>query len=252
MSLSSDNRGAKSLNPEFVNQNCKNLFQFEEDREIISFLSKIKIKNPEADIQSFNQKLFSRYYDQIESINTLMELLVFKLSVEINAGSLSDNTMQVVYNCEIEIDVSEKYLESASPKNYRGQEKIQKVTQYFDIKLLLFTWRSHISLLVIFNDTSQKFRQAQIRQFENYKSKILESISHNLKTPLHCVQMYLDILKQEPGYQEKEEISCISTNLVILNRQINQILDFSMLQKGERLALDCNEFVIGESLKKVK
>lgn len=68
---------------------------------------------------------------------------------------------------------------------------------------------------------SAKYREIQIRQLENYKSKVLESISHNLKTPLHCIQLYLDMMKTttNPG-KLATAISSIDVNMQILNSQI--------------------------------
>lgn len=69
---------------------------------------------------------------------------------------------------------------------------------YFDIKVMMFDWNNANSFLLLFNDISSKFRETQIKELHSYKQKILESVSHNLKTPMHCVRLYLDLLREDP------------------------------------------------------
>lgn len=52
-------------------------------------------------------------------------------------------------------------------------------------------------------------------QLEKYKQKFLEGISHNLKTPLHGIMLYVDSMKQRQvtyksgSETEKEDIENI-------------------------------------------
>ena len=45
--------------------------------------------------------------------------------------------------------------------------------------------------MVIMNNISDKIMQDRFNKIQTYKDKILNSISHNLKTPLNAINLFL-------------------------------------------------------------
>lgn len=62
----------------------------------------------------------------------------------------------------------------------------------------------------------------------------------------------MDALKSDSSLKHKLSVQNIDNNVQILNSQVDQIIDFSMLQKGEHLALDFTSFRIRDLFNKMK
>jgi len=50
------------------------------------------------------------------------------------------------------------------------------------------------ALIIFFNDVSDKIYHERILMINAYKEEMLSSISHNLKTPLNAIMLYVEIL----------------------------------------------------------
>ncbi|KAL4438314.1 hypothetical protein ABPG74_009737 [Tetrahymena malaccensis] len=73
-------------------------------------------------------------------------------------------------------------------------------------------------------------------EINNYKKKILSSVSHELKTPLNCSIQLLDLLYQSDAIDEIQKKMFIEPALnsnQLLLCMINDILDFALIEKGE-------------------
>lgn len=141
-----------------------------------------------------------------------------------NPESPPQSFNRIIYNCKI---AYHHPIFDHINDDQNEEEDAQSV--YFDIKILLFNWNSRKSILLLFNDVSSQYRENQIKQLEDYKCKVLESISHNLKTPLHCIQLYLDLMRQDQSCKNNSSLTPIETATNILKSQIDQILDFSIV-----------------------
>lgn len=125
--------------------------------------------------------------------------------------------------------------------------QIPEQKQYFDVNMIDFSHLEEQQVLVLFSDVSTKLYNIRIQQLDRYKQKLLEGVNHNLKTPLHGILLYLDGLSQELRNSNKDYksyIECIQINCHILNKMINEVIDFSCLAKRHKFQLQCTNFQI--------
>jgi signal transduction histidine kinase len=78
-----------------------------------------------------------------------------------------------------------------------------------------------------------------LRQMElaNLKSHFVSNITHELKTPLAAIRLYTETLQQrrvEDTEQEKKFLGVINKESVRLTHLINNILDFSRIEQGQK------------------
>ena len=94
--------------------------------------------------------------------------------------------------------------------------------------------------LMIFRDVSREMHAAR------QKTDFVSNVSHELKTPLTSIRMFSDLLgKKSDINAEKmgDYAGIISTEAARLTRLINNLLDFSRMERGER-KYDRSEFDI--------
>eukprot|EP01016_Furgasonia_blochmanni_P007913 TRINITY_DN13174_c0_g1_i1.p1 TRINITY_DN13174_c0_g1~~TRINITY_DN13174_c0_g1_i1.p1 ORF type:complete len:637 (-),score=101.53 TRINITY_DN13174_c0_g1_i1:162-2072(-) len=107
-------------------------------------------------------------------------------------------------------------------------------TRFYDIHVVSCTWNRESCICVTFSHITQEVIQHRLRRFEQYKDKLLASISHNLKTPLNGIlgmqQMALNEIRGQThvaDYLHKAE-----TSVHLLKYMINDILDLSKVNEG--------------------
>ncbi|MCB1078246.1 MAG: HAMP domain-containing histidine kinase, partial [Verrucomicrobiae bacterium] len=73
--------------------------------------------------------------------------------------------------------------------------------------------------------------------FARQKTDFVSNVSHELKTPLTSIRMFSDILSQKPGISDGKRMEysgIISREAARLSRLINNLLDFSRMERGEK------------------
>lgn len=77
----------------------------------------------------------------------------------------------------------------------------------------------------------------QEREVEDYKMEFIASVTHELRTPLVCIQKSLSALEENDGSAAPEELKSYleiaRRNSNKLSNMVNQILDFSRLKSGQ-------------------
>lgn len=123
-----------------------------------------------------------------------------------------------------------------------------------DIDLLnyIFT-ESNIELQRITMQRELLFKQEQIEKLEEIskmKSFFVSSVSHELKTPLTSIKLFTEILRSHnniPIEKASEYLGIINAECDRLNRLIENILDFSRIEKGTKEyhfeILDLNQII---------
>jgi signal transduction histidine kinase len=83
----------------------------------------------------------------------------------------------------------------------------------------------------VFRDVERKVRQARLR------TDFVSNVSHELKTPLTSIRMFSELLAdgrvQDPA-KERDFLRIIVTESARLTRLINNVLDFSRHERGEK------------------
>ena len=120
---------------------------------------------------------------------------------------------------------------------------------YFDIKIGKIAWKNKpAAILIILNDINYKARIKNLVVINDYKDKLLATISHDLRSPLSAINGFFEILKER--ITDKKCLKLISAGLIsakILFFTINNLLDYSQIS-SHKLRLNLKEFQIEKIL----
>jgi signal transduction histidine kinase/CheY-like chemotaxis protein len=84
------------------------------------------------------------------------------------------------------------------------------------------------------------------------KSRFLAAASHDLRQPLHALNLFLDQLRSETDLVERSRLDAqIDTAVAAMNELFNSLLDISKLDAGV-LALSISEFPVDHLLKRIE
>ena len=134
-------------------------------------------------------------------------------------------------------------------KNLSLDEKTQKPVE-FSIKLSGRILKSIISPMVARNGDYVGYIIVLIdvtkeAETDLLKSNFISNVSHELRTPVTVLRSYIDTLYtmgEEFDYEtQKEFIGTINTEIVRLNRMVNDILDFSRLESNAKIEKSEND-----------
>jgi len=103
----------------------------------------------------------------------------------------------------------------------------------FDIKILGLSWEE-FSFGIMISDITHRESIIALKAADKNKDKVLASISHELKTPLHIINgMISEIKKKETNPQIMEYANMCETNSNLLLHYINSIIDLQELKKSK-------------------
>lgn len=84
---------------------------------------------------------------------------------------------------------------------------------------------------------AREIEKEEIESLNKMKSDFISNVSHELKTPLTSIQMFIDTLTERPELPEEkkaEYLKVISGESDRLHRLINSLLDFSRFESGQK------------------
>ena len=88
-------------------------------------------------------------------------------------------------------------------------------------------WEGKESIAISFHDITH------LKAIDEYKNKLLASVSHNLRTPLHSVIANLEIaLKNIISKSEKKLIKIAKYSAFILLNSVNDLLDYAQFNSN--------------------
>lgn len=117
----------------------------------------------------------------------------------------------------------------------RDHEKLGRTAQTFTLTLLLL-----VGVLVTAIGTGGWLVVTDLRRqltLARQKSDFVSNVSHELKTPLTSIRMFAELLGEErvsDPTKRREFLGIIGAEAARLTRLINQVLDFSRLERGEK------------------
>jgi signal transduction histidine kinase len=94
----------------------------------------------------------------------------------------------------------------------------------------------------------------QVMAFSERRSRFASSVTHELKTPLTNIRMYIEMLEQgiaRDPEREEEYFRILGSESTRLSRLINNVLEFSKLEKKQR-HLSLEEGTLEEVVQEVK
>lgn len=127
------------------------------------------------------------------------------------------------------------------------------VSQFYDIRLSQINWGTKLGVLVVFSDVSQKNKNLRQQLLNKYRNQMLACLSHNLKTPLNSILLYLQKLYQS-NHDTKEQyfsnIKEIENNVILQQIMINNLLDYSS-QFTDDLKIEFSSFLLKDIISEV-
>lgn len=130
---------------------------------------------------------------------------------------------------------------------------IKDMTKFYDITTQLCCFHNEFSILVTIRSISQEVQMKRDEKFTTYKQKLIQSLTHNLKTPLNSIVMpleYICLHYKEPDFSINEIYNRIDHQLKILVYQIDDLIDFSLIDH-EDLILTIEQFNLVQTINEV-
>ncbi|CAK65630.1 unnamed protein product (macronuclear) [Paramecium tetraurelia] len=124
-----------------------------------------------------------------------------------------------------------------------------KIKSHFEIRILQCIWENKISILVIMNDISERIRLKHLKEMDQYKDRLLATVSHDLKTPLNGMMIDIDIMSHIFNIEQLcVHLDEFQQSGQLLLSMINDLLDYSQINKGQ-LRLIPKTFNINDTFK---
>ncbi|KAL4427021.1 hypothetical protein ABPG74_000976 [Tetrahymena malaccensis] len=236
------NQNHLSFRKEFCNQKFQKDFLniYNNDLELILDQFMICDQNN----KSLKEVLAERY--QPESYNKIIQLLLKKLddNSSLNSNTITNDQMfsqELIYDCQYnspqsqtnvnyhtEDGVKEESLKKQNLQKMKNNNNIQE--QKYRIHILETYWDDSFSVVITFQNISEKINNQELIKENQYKDQLLFTISHDLKTPLNGMQSILQAaLLKDSADQIKKMIQLVQINGDLLNYLIKDILDYAQV-----------------------
>ena len=106
-------------------------------------------------------------------------------------------------------------------------------SKQFEVRVHRLKWLDEVCFMITIKDVSNILGAERISAENNTKNLIIRSISHELRTPINCINLILDELNKKLPKDLQEKVYSIKTCTRLLTYQINDILDYSDLTAGK-------------------
>lgn len=114
----------------------------------------------------------------------------------------------------------------------------------FSVKIKFITFESKLSVLLILEDCTYVEIISELHESSKFKSKLLSSFSHELKTPLNGAIPILESLENE-GQLDLPLLRVSIASLKILQTALDDIIDYALINSGD-FQLNCTEINLNE------
>ncbi|EAS07296.2 response regulator receiver domain protein (macronuclear) [Tetrahymena thermophila SB210] len=236
------NQNPLSFRKEFCNQKFQKDFLniYNNDLELI--LDQFMICDQKN--KSLKEVLAERY--QPESYNKIIQLLLKKLdeNSSLNSNTITNDQMfsqELIYDCQYnspqsqtnvnyhtEDGIKEESIKKQNVQKMKNNNNIQE--QKYRIHILETYWDDSFSVVITFQNISEKINNQELIKENQYKDQLLFTISHDLKTPLNGMQSILQAaLLKDNVEQIKKMIQLVQVNGDLLNYLIKDILDYAQV-----------------------
>lgn len=214
----------------YINYPAQRLFNLNDDFEIFDLL-----------------KLINFSKDQTETINVagenenLLNLIIY----ELERAEIMNKKEEIVYSNKSWGETIIKEIMSISIT--KDSNEIN-----FDLMISKFFWNERASIILIFNDISDKVLNERLGILNKHKDHLLASVSHELKTPLNVIFGYTtELISRNFPPEIMEYLIQIKINSKLLQYQIDNILDYSQLTQG-KLTMNHIKFNLTAMLSQIK
>ncbi|CAD8157225.1 unnamed protein product [Paramecium pentaurelia] len=209
--------GTKSLNV-FQNQNLSSQESFITSslNEIIQFFEGLYLNTQQLQEQ-FNIESQNKF-EEFKDTNYLHQInLNQALEIINNVESLSNGNIYLL-QCQ---------YENSQISEYPAMIEVR-------IKTRLQYGMNKNAILLNFYDISPNFKSSYYKNLNRFKSQVIRSISHELRTRLNVIQGFLEVIQYKSQLFDKETnklIRAAFNNCRIQNLIINSIIDYNLVRE---------------------
>ncbi|CAD8102678.1 unnamed protein product [Paramecium sonneborni] len=235
-SLQDSTSQSKEMKLIYSNDFAIKYLQVSDENEVIQKLKSIYIQTDQESIQDTYNSCVSIYDVLYQKMGQFEEQFIEQMKT---------NRTTVLQN---EYDISE-FSDYFLCFRFDQQNKVPlsskqqlKIKSHFEIRVLHCIWENKHSILVIMNDISEKIRLKHLKDLDQYKDRLLATVSHDLKTPLNGMMIDINIMQnilQQKSSITHNKIEQLCGHLDEFNQSgqlllsmINDLLDYSQINKG--------------------
>ncbi|EGR30178.1 hypothetical protein IMG5_138970 [Ichthyophthirius multifiliis] len=123
----------------------------------------------------------------------------------------------------------------------------------FDIKIVKCKWENEEATMILISDITQKVYIERMKQIQEYKNQMLSTVTHNLKTPLNGLMVFIQsaiINNKQKSVQDQLSLALKNSKLLLF--MINDLLDYSRMQSQKAFDLCFSKFDIYDVLYEIK
>lgn len=223
-----------------INISCPNLSSLETLSKNLGVLKKIRISAEEE--KKNDENIASELNILSKSVNSKkqMELLIPEKTYLIDFFTLLENNPQIDSETNSFIYLTCEKI------------KFKKDERNFLVKVKSINFENQKALLLILEDNSQNDLIATLKSNNEYKSKLLCSFSHELKTPLNGALPLLREIKNDQIFKinhpdKYDHLQIAINSLVILQSVLNDIVDYAQINTGQ-LQLNCTDINLKKTI----
>ncbi|KAL4500454.1 hypothetical protein ABPG72_003405 [Tetrahymena utriculariae] len=215
----------------------------------------INEKNPQSMVSSQNMLPLSSKANQFENKYlqiSLMEVIVLFM----NDCQKRITLFQQISDQQDDLMYSD-CIYSPMQKDTQNRQNIQKgyineqEEKHLNVHIVDCYEDNQVNIMIVLNDISMKYENKRLYEMNNYKDKLLATVSHDLKTPLSAmislVESCIICIKDEEIKKILQDTLKVSD---LLSHLINDIQDYGQIQNCS-LKLLLNKFNIKDCLKEI-
>ncbi len=220
-----------SRNKDYLNMmtTCQNIGDYylgqKNYPKAIEYMKKAIATNELRPEDQYKPALFGRISELYDSIQDYKNAYYYK--------KLETDTRERLFSVEKQKEIEELEIKYQSEKKEKeiqlNKQEIQKRKNQQNV--LLFSAVSLFSIAGFI--TYLLFQRRRItQQFEQEKLRLFENIFHEIRTPLTLIDGPIQVMKQDAGASDQEQLALMERNSKKLIHLVNELLDASKLGKG--------------------
>ncbi|EAR87606.2 response regulator receiver domain protein, partial (macronuclear) [Tetrahymena thermophila SB210] len=154
-----------------------------------------------------------------------------------------NNFDRMYFNCQQILDRPRK--ETKADLAARSNNNDDNLKQY-DIKITSVILNGEPALIVMINDSTDRFIMQQMKESSEFKSQLLNYIQHIAKTPLNSIIQLSETMEQwfplSPNNKQicndiKDNLEIIKKNGLILHHQVQSIIDLQQINCNSKIQI---------------
>lgn len=201
----------------------------------------------------FSNKSYEKKFHKIPEAqrNKILEhIAIEKKSIEYNEKFLPG--IEIAENLyELISIMNEMKVPKEEPVSFQGRFEHHDLKYVFTAKVIPIDWDKEEGYGIILTDITFYENVIRLKLAENYKDKVIASISHELRTPINILMGIIQIMDKDLGAKVANFTILLRNNCELLLGVVNSIIDLQALQ-NKKIRLNPERFGLHELTMQVR